>query len=98
MLLDPTGQGTILNDEPPLVSLSDARIAESPGDLSVAVFTISLSVPTTQSVTVEYATADGTATAPADYTAVPPTLLTFNPAKCSRPYGEHPGDSVVRAR
>src|SRR5262249_35111374 len=35
-------------------------------------------------VTVQYATANGTATAPADYTAIPLTTLTFNPGQTTK--------------
>src|SRR5439155_17047308 len=37
-----------------------------------------------KTVTVNYATSDGTATAPADYVAIPTTTLTFNPGETSK--------------
>ena len=50
------------------------------GGSAVATFTVSLSAPSTGPVTVGYATADGTATAGADYTATAGTL-TFAPGE-----------------
>ena len=50
-----------------------------------AVFTVSLSTPSTQTVTVVVQTANGTATAGSDYTAVGPLTLTFPPAPPARP-------------
>lgn len=47
-----------------------------------ASFTVSLSRSSSQAVTVQYATSDGSATAPADYTSVSGTL-SFNPGQTS---------------
>jgi hypothetical protein len=62
---------------PPPVSLSisDVSVAEGTG---TADFTVTLSGPSTRTVSVAWATADGTATAPADYTTSGGTV-TFNP-------------------
>src|SRR5213078_2412861 len=49
-----------------------------------ATFTITLSAVRGRTVTVNYATADVTAAAPADYTAVPTTTLTFNPGETNK--------------
>ena len=48
-----------------------------------ALFTVSLSEPSTEAVTVEYATADGTAHSGSDYTARSGTL-TFRPGETGR--------------
>src|SRR5207245_9222744 len=48
-----------------------------------AVFTVSLSFSSAQTITVDYATADGTAKAPSDYTSTSGTL-TFNPSDTSK--------------
>src|SRR5438552_16600564 len=48
-----------------------------------AAFTITLSAPSGRNVTVNYATADGTATAPADYTETSGTV-TFNPGETNK--------------
>ena len=53
-----------------------AAVAE---DAGTAIYTVTLSAQPAESVTVDYATADGTATADADYTAASGTL-TFTPA------------------
>jgi hypothetical protein len=73
------GEGgvTILNDDvapPPEIRISDVSVTEGNGGTRNAVFTISLSTPPSQSVTVTYATADGSATAGSDYQARSGTL------------------------
>ena len=63
---DSTGLGTIIDDDtPPAVSIGDATIAEQAGDLN---FTLTLSRTYPQAVSVQYATANATATANQDYT------------------------------
>src|SRR5258708_4023880 len=47
-------------------------------------FTVTLSGPSNLTVTVSYATANGTATAPSDYVAIPATTLTFDPGDTSK--------------
>ena len=75
-LLNSTGTVTITdNDGPPSMTIADVTRAE--GNVN-AVFTVTLSVASGQIVTVAYATADGTATAPAEYTARSGTV-SFNP-------------------
>ena len=74
LIADAVATGTIRNTEdqaePRAVSVSAASAAE--GDS--VVFTVSLSATSSQQVTVDYATADGTATAGEDYTATSGTL------------------------
>ena len=53
----------------PVVSVGDVSVAEGDGGTRTAVFSLSLSEPSASTVTVAYATADGTASAPGDYTA-----------------------------
>jgi ribosomal protein L35AE/L33A len=72
---DNQGVGTITNDDTPSLSISDAVAAEGGAG---AVFQVTLTAGATQTVTVRFATADGTAVAPGDYTANTGTL-TFNP-------------------
>ena len=56
----------------PLLSVADAEAHE--GEDDAITFTVTLSRPATAAVTVDYATADGTATAGEDYTATSGTL------------------------
>ena len=74
LIADAVATGTIRNTEDPAepraVSVSDASAAEG---YSV-VFTVSLSATSSQQVTVDYVTLDGTATAGEDYTATSGTL------------------------
>jgi Calx-beta domain/FG-GAP-like repeat/FG-GAP repeat len=73
------------NDPQPSISISDATAAEkdSSFDTSDAVFTVTLSAPSSKSVGVNYATADGTATANGDYGRVQRTLV-FGPGETSK--------------
>jgi hypothetical protein len=72
------GFGSISNCEAlsePAFSVSDAAVAEgNPGDANQLVFTVTLASPLGVTSTVDYATADGTALAPDDYTATSGTL------------------------
>lgn len=64
----------------PSLGIGDARVKERN---TSARFTVSLSAPSQEVVTVDYATAEGTARAPADYTAKTGTL-TFAPDETSK--------------
>ena len=55
---------TIIEDDTPTLLIADAAAAESDGEMA---FLVRLSVASSQTVTVEYATADGTAMAGIDY-------------------------------
>ena len=56
------------------LSIDDVTVSETAGNANV---TVTLQGPTVATVTVDYSTADSTATAGADYTAVSSTTLTF---------------------
>lgn len=58
----------------PALSVGDATVAEGDSGTTTLSFPVSLSVAPTQPVSVTYVTADGTATAPADYAAANGTL------------------------
>ncbi|QNH19263.1 Calx-beta domain protein [Xanthomonas sp. GW] len=76
---DPQGQGTIVNDDAqPTLSIDDVSVNEGNSGTTTATFTVSLSAASGQTVSVDYATADGTATAGSDYVARVGTL-TFAP-------------------
>ncbi|KRA45202.1 putative Ig domain-containing protein [Pseudoxanthomonas sp. Root630] len=75
VVADGQGVGTITNDDPaPSLSINDVSVVEGNAGTTSAVFTVTLSAASGQAVTVNYATADGTAIAPADYTASSGTL------------------------
>ena len=66
---------------PPAISVSDATVQEAEG--AVLVFTATLSHASSRTVTVDYATSDGTAVAGSDYTAAS-GRLTFNAGDTSQ--------------
>ena len=71
--------GTILNDDPlPSLTINDVSQAEGDAGSTNIVFTVTLSATSGRTVTVQYATADASATAGSDYTATTGTL-TFAP-------------------
>ena len=63
------------------LSIDDVEVSEADGTAS---FTVTLSAVSSNTVTVDYATVAGTATADVDFTAVSDTL-TFNPGETSKP-------------
>jgi len=82
---DAQGQGTIINDDPlPDLTINDVSLNEGANGTAMATFTIVLSRVSGQPVTVRYATGNGTAAAPGDYAALPPTTLTFAPGETSK--------------
>ena len=73
------GTGTILDDDPvPTLSVGNVSVTEGNSGSTNAVFAVTLTPVSGRTVTVNYATADGTATAGSDYTATS-GLLTFPP-------------------
>ena len=83
-LLVPFATGTIHNTEetdPSRLSIADAEATE--GEDQTLDFVVTLDPAAAQTVTVDYATADGTATAGDDYTATSGTL-TFDPGETSQ--------------
>jgi hypothetical protein len=80
-LADARGVGTILDNDPfPALSVDDVRQEE--GDVD-ALFHVSLSAPSGKTVTVRYASADGTALAPDDYAAAS-GMLGFAPGETEK--------------
>jgi hypothetical protein len=78
------GIGTILNDEGPVLRINDVQILEGDTGTKNLTFLVTLTPQSAGNVTVKYATANNTATAPSDYVAIPPTLLTFTPGQTSK--------------
>ena len=68
---------------PPTVSVTDVAVVEGDDSETLAIFTVSLSDAGIRPVTVNYSTADDTATADSDYTATSGTL-TFTPGETTR--------------
>jgi uncharacterized repeat protein (TIGR01451 family)/CSLREA domain-containing protein len=68
---DASGLGTITDDDDtPTVAIDDQTVTEGHSGTTVdATYTVSVSAPSGKTITVDWATADGTATAPEDYTA-----------------------------
>lgn len=82
---DDQGVGTIVNDDGlPAISINDVSVAEGNSGTTNAIFTVSLSNTTTQTVTVNYATANNTAIAGTHYVSTSDTL-TFSPGITTRP-------------
>lgn len=64
----------------PTLAISNATVTEGSTGTTSALFTVTLSTASTQTITVSYATANNTATlADSDYVQRPSTLLTFAP-------------------
>ena len=92
---DETADGvtvTVLENDAPTLAIADAQDLEDVGTLS---FVVSLSTASSKTVTVAYATEDGTALAGSDYTAVEGTL-TFAPGStASQPIAVSITDDTV---
>src|SRR5262249_19388651 len=73
------GVGTPL----PSISIANTSLAEGNTGAQTATFTVSLSAASSNTVTLQYATADGTATAGSDYSATSGTL-TFAPGETQK--------------
>jgi hypothetical protein len=78
-IADGQGAGTIQNDDAlPTLSINDVSQVEGDSGTTAFVFTVTLSASSGQQVTVGFASANGTGSAPGDYTATSGTL-TFAP-------------------
>lgn len=82
-ILDPQGLGTIQNDDgQPTISIDDVSLNEGNAGTINFVFTVTLSNPSDQTVTVNYTTNPGSASEPGDYADSTGTL-TFVPLDTS---------------
>ena len=80
---DAQGQGTINNDDPlPSLAIDNVSVVEGNAGSTPATFTVTLSPASGQSVSVNYASANGSAGS-GDYTAVSGTL-SFTPGQTTR--------------
>jgi len=97
-IADGSGTGTILDDEPtPSLTIDDVTVAEGDAGTTTASFTVSLSHATASTVTVDAATANGTAAAGSDYEAWSGPL-SFPPGTTSVPVDVTiDGDTVAEA-
>lgn len=83
-IIDGQGEGSISNDDAiPLVKVNSVSVTEGNSGSKVVNFQVTLSAPSGRTVTVQYATADGTAAAGSDYTTLSGTV-TFNPGQTTR--------------
>ena len=75
-IADGQGLGTINDDDPqPSLSIDDVTVTEGDSGSVVANFTVTLSTISGRTVSVDYAAANGTATAPGDYLGTGGTLI-----------------------
>ena len=75
-ITDAVGLGTIVNDDlPPVLTVADIALAEGMAGNTTFAFTLQLSGPSEKQLSVNYATADGSATAPGDYTSTSSLLM-----------------------
>src|SRR5206468_621925 len=89
--------GTIVNDDEPTVQIVGAAGLEGQSGTTPFTFTVTLSQPAPWAVTVDFATADGTATAGSDYAAAAGTL-TFAPGETTKTITINvSGDTTVEA-
>jgi Calx-beta domain len=84
-IADGQGEATILNDDPvPTIAIGDVSVSEGNFGTTSAMFVVTLSAASGRTVTVNYATADGTAkVVTRDYAAASGTL-TFAPGQTSK--------------
>ena len=74
-IVDGAGVGTIIDDDAvPTLSIGDATVTEGNAGTFAATFTVTLSAASGRQVTVDFASAGGTATSPSDFAAVAGTL------------------------
>jgi ELWxxDGT repeat protein len=81
-LSDAQGVATILEDDGPYLTISDISLAEGTGGTTPASFVATLSAPSSQTVSVGYATANGSASTGADFQAAAGSL-SFAPGATS---------------
>jgi hypothetical protein len=73
-----SGDQLSVNFAVPSLSVNNVTVTEGNTGESTATFTVTLKPASAQTVAVKYQTANSTALAPGDYTALPLTTLTFS--------------------
>jgi uncharacterized delta-60 repeat protein len=68
----------------PQLSINDLTRLEGNAGLTAFTFIVSLSHPSSKTITVSRQTADGSASAPSDYTALGAAILTFSPGQTTK--------------
>ncbi|MGH8029754.1 MAG: Calx-beta domain-containing protein, partial [Arenimonas sp.] len=95
---DGQGVGYILNDDGPTLSVPDASVGEGASGTKVMTFTVALSQAATVPVTFSVATANTTATAGSDYTALNLTSQTIPAGQLTKTFQVTVnGDTAVEA-
>ena len=85
IITDSSGLGTITDDDPPPnITINDVTLTETNSGTQTAQFTVSLSAVSSKTVTVNAASAAGTATAGADYVTLASTPVTFLPGQTTQ--------------
>ena len=74
------------NDAAPTFTIDDVTHNEGNAGTTAYTFTVTKTGSTALNATVNYATVDGTATAPSDFTAIGSTMLTFLPADTTKQF------------
>ncbi|MHA0287848.1 Calx-beta domain-containing protein [Mycobacterium sp. C3-094] len=82
-VFDDFGTVNPISGPPPAISIADMTLTEGNGDHSHFLFVVTLDKPSTQTVTVRYATSNGTAVAGADYTGTT-GIIEFAPGVTSQ--------------
>jgi hypothetical protein len=83
-LLNGVGVGTIKDNDAAAISINNLSVTEPDAYTAAMTFTVKLSLASSRTVTVNYMTADGTAAAPADYTALASATLSFSPGQTTK--------------
>jgi Leucine-rich repeat (LRR) protein len=79
---DAVALGTIVNDDPqPTLSASDCAVAEGNAGTTPCVFTLTLSQPSSFTVSANISTASGSATSGSDFVAVSSSPISFAPGE-----------------
>jgi hypothetical protein len=75
------GTLTILDDDNRTLSINDVSVQEGNSGTTSAMFTVTLSRESSQPVSVNVYTQNGSASAPGDYVAIPSTTIVFEPGQ-----------------